>query len=162
MVVKVNIEFVCEQHVFWKIWSHYVYVTKALLIHFMCLYNLCYFLPTEHLSLECEVFIHYYSQIVNSVSANVLSLSQYFVSEEIILPTNLQEISSIHSPTKAAGLLLNNISSALMSGSNEGFYKFLEVAERYGSDASKLVMSAIREKLIELKPKVKGTYGKHS
>ena len=108
------------------------------------------------------MFIHYYSQIVNSVSANVLSLSQYFVSEEIILPTNLQEISSIHSPTKAAGLLLNNISSALMSGSNEGFYKFVEVVERYGSDASKLVMSAIREKLIELKPKVKGTYGKHS
>ena len=115
-----------------------------------------FILSTENLSLECEVFIHYYSQIVNSLSAN--ALSHYFVEQGIITSANQQEIFNVHSPPKAAGLLLSNISSALMLGYNKGFYKFLETTERYGSGDSKRVTTAIR-KLLELKHKEKDTYG---
>ena len=118
--------------------------------------NLFYLLLTEHLSIECKVFIHYYSQIVNTLSA--ITLSPYFVKHGIILPANQQEIYNVHSPTKAAGLLLSNISSALMSGFNKGFYKFLDITEQYGSGDSKHVTTAIKEKLLELKSEDKGTY----
>ena len=114
-----------------------------------------YLILTEDLSVECEVFIHYYSQIVNTLSAK--TLSPYFVAQGIILPANQEEISNVHSPTKAAGLLLCSISSALMSGYNEGFYKFLDITEQYGSDDSKRVTKAIRQKLLELKSEDKGT-----
>ena len=44
-----------------------------------------------------------------------------------------------------------------MSGFNEGFYKFLDITEQYGSDESKRVTTAIREKLLKLKSEDKGT-----
>ena len=113
-------------------------------------------LSTEHHSLECEVFIQYYSQIVNILSASAKELSTEFVQNDIILHERQQEIFSIPSPTKAAGLLLNTISSALISGCNKGFYKFLDITEQYDNSDIKHLISAIRKKLLVLEPKDKG------
>ena len=109
---------------------------------------------TDHLaeyevSAEYEVYICYYSQIVNSLP--VETLSPYFVSDKIISPAEQLEISSVPSPIKAAGLLLIKISCALDAGITESFYKFLNITEKYGSIDSKTVTSAIRKRLLEMK-----------
>ena len=117
------------------------------------------FLSTEHHSLECKVFIYYYSHIVNVLSASATELSTHFVQKGIILCESQQEIMDIskRSPTKATGILLSPISSALMSRLNEGFYAFLKIAEQYGKGSIKELISTIRKKLLELKLKEKGT-----
>jgi len=111
------------------------------------------YILTEY-STEFEVFIHYYSQIVNSLS--VETLSPYLISQNIIAPAEQIEILSVPSPIKAAGLLLCKISSALKAGITQDFYKFLDTAEQYGSIDGKVVITAIRMKLLELKSEDKG------
>ena len=105
----------------------------------------CLFSPTEHHSVEYEVFIHYYSQIVTSLSA--VALSPYFVKEKIISTADQSLIFSTPVQIIAASLLLSKISSALKAGINESFYKFLDITEQYGNIDSKNVITAMREKL---------------
>ena len=109
---------------------------------------LLYVLPTEH-SAEYEVFICYYSQIVNSLS--VETLSPYFVSHNIITAAEQMEILGVLSPIKAAGLLLSKMSCALDAEITEDFYKFLDITEQFGSIDSKTVITAMRKKLLEMK-----------
>ena len=104
--------------------------------------------------MELEVFICYYSQIVNSLS--VETLSPYFVSQNIITSAEQIEIFSVPSPIKAAGLLLSRISSSLIVGVTESFYGFLDITEQHGNIDSKTVATAIRKKLLEMK--FAGTY----
>ena len=104
---------------------------------------------TESLSPEQEVFIQYYSQIVNSMSAK--SLSPHFVAKNIISQGDQEEIFSIASSNKAAMMLLNRVSSALASGIIDNFYKLLDITELCGSIDSRNVSLAIRKKLSELK-----------
>ena len=105
------------------------------------------------------MFIYYYSQIVNILSASsVRELFPQFVQNGIILCENQEEIFNMSSPTKAIGLLLSPISSALMSRRNKGFYKFLDIAEQCGKCGIKELISTIRKKLFELRPEDKGTY----
>jgi len=94
---------------------------------------------------ECDVFIQYYSQIVNNMSAK--SLCPYFVAKNIILPEHQEEIMSTTSSKRSAMLLLRTISCALETGIVEGFYKFLEIIEQHGNVDSKNVVLAIRRKL---------------
>ena len=101
-------------------------------------------LPTEH-SAEYEVFICYYSQIVNTLSAE--TLSPYFVSQSIISSGEQMEIFNVHSPIKSAGLLLSKISSALNAGITESFYKFLDITEQFGSIDSQTVTTTMRKRL---------------
>ena len=112
-----------------------------------------YIIATEY-SAKYEVFIQYYSQIVNGLS--VETLSPYFVSQNIISPSEQMEILRVPSPIKAAGLLLCKISSALNARITEGFYKFLDITEQYGNIDSKVVITAIRKKLSEMKSEDKG------
>ena len=113
-------------------------------------------LPTEH-SAEYEVFICYYSKIVNSLSAE--TLSPYFVAQNIITSAEKMEIFSVPSPIKAAGLLLSKIACALDAEITEDFYKFLDITEQYGSIDSKTVTAAMRKELLEMKStKHKGMY----
>ena len=113
----------------------YAYLASSLLL----------LLPTEHHSSEYEVFIHYYSQIVNSLSA--VALSPYFVQEKIISTADQSLIFNTPVQTIAASLLLSKISCALRAGINESFYKFLDITEQHGSIDSKTVITAIRKKL---------------
>ena len=108
-------------------------------------------LPTEHYSAEYEVFICYYSQIVNCLS--VEALSPHFVSQNIISPAEQMEICGVLSPIKAAGLLLSKISCALSVGITEDFYKFLDITEKYGTTDSKTVTTAIRKRLLKCQDK---------
>ena len=101
--------------------------------------------PTDHHSAEYEVFIHYYSQIVNSLSA--VALSPYFVKEKIISTADQSLIFDTPVPVTAASLLLSKISSALKAGITESFYKFLDITDQYGSIDSKTIITAIRKKL---------------
>ena len=110
----------------------------------------CY--PTGPHSAEYEVFIQYFSQIVNSLS--VQTLSAHFVAQNIISHPDQLEILSIASPRKAASLLLSRISSAVEAGVNESFYRFLDIAEQYGGIDSKNVSLAIKQSLFY---KAKGT-----
>ena len=112
------------------------------------------FTTAEHLSVEYEVFIHYFSQIVTSMSA--VALSPYFVQQNIISPPEQLEIFNAALPNKAAGLLLSNISSALKAGLTKVFYKFLDITEQYGSIDCINVTNAIRKKLLRLKSKDEG------
>ena len=105
-------------------------------------------LPTEH-SAEYEVFICYYSQIVNNLSAE--TLSPYFVSHNIITSAEQMEIFNVHSPIKAAGFLLSKISCALSAEITDDFYRFLDITEQYGSIDSKTVITAMKKKLLEMK-----------
>ena len=88
---------------------------------------------------------------MNSLSAETLTLSPYFVSQNIITSAEQLEIFSVPSPIKAAGLLLSKISHALDAEITEGFYKFLDIAEKYGSIESKTVITAMKKKLLEMK-----------
>ena len=119
-------------------------------------HNVCIllFVTTEQLSAEYEVFIHYFSQIVTSISP--VALSPYFVQQNIISPPEQLEIFNATLPNKAAGLLLRNISSALKAGITTVFYKFLDITEHHGSIDSINVANAIRKKLFELKSKDEG------
>ena len=131
---------------------------KLMLLLCICNYLDVCVLSTEHHSLECEVFIQYYSQIVNILSASAKELSTEFVQNRIISHENQQEVFSIPSLTKAAGLLLSTISSALMSGCNEVFYTFLDITEQYDNGDIKDLISTIRKKLLELGLKDKGMF----
>ena len=111
-------------------------------------------MPTEYISAEYEVFVHYFSQIVSSISA--VALSPYFVQQKIISPSEQLEIFNATSPNKASGLLLSKISSAIKAGFTKFFYKFLDVTEQHGSIDSAMVTGAIRKKLLEMKSKDKG------
>ena len=111
-------------------------------------------MSTEHISAEYEVFIHYFSQIVSSISA--VALSPYFVQQNIISPSEQLEIFNVTSPNKASGLLLSKISSAMKAGFTKTFYKLLDITEQHGSIDSVMVTTAIRKKLLELKSKDKG------
>ncbi|XP_065904826.1 uncharacterized protein [Dysidea avara] len=104
---------------------------------------------TESLLPECEVFIQYYSQIVNNMSAK--SLAPHFVAHKIISPDDQEEISSVASSKKAAMLLLSRVSSALEAGIVKSFYKFLDITEHCGSNNSRTVSLAITEKLLKIK-----------
>jgi len=111
-------------------------------------------LSTGYHSVEYDVFIQYFSQIVNSLS--VQSLSAHFVAHNIISQEDQLEILSIVSPRKAASFLLSRISFAVKAGVNESFYKFLNISEQYGSIDSRNVSLALKEKLSGLKNKSSG------
>ena len=108
-------------------------------------------LPTEQHSPEFEAFVYYYSQIVNSLPAE--ALSPHFVAQNIISPAEQMEICGAHSPIKAAGLLLSNISRSLSAELTGDFYKFLDITEQHGSSDSKTVTIAIRKKLLKSQDK---------
>ena len=108
-----------------------------------------------HISVEYEVFIHHFSQIVSSISAR--ALSPYFVQQNIISPSDHLEIINATSPNIASGLLLSTISSALNADFTKIFYKFLDITEHYGSLDSANVIGTIRKKLLQLKSNDKGT-----
>lgn len=57
------------------------------------------------------------------------------------------EILDTQSHTKAAGLLLTKISSALDARNTEAFYKFLDIVDQHGSSDIKTVVTAVRKKL---------------
>ena len=118
------------------------------------LYKVFIVMSTEYISAEYEVFIHYFSLIVMSISAK--ALSPYFVQQNIISPLDQMEIWNATSPNKASGLLLNKISSALKAGFTTIFYKFLDITENHGSMDSVKVTGAIRKRLLELSSKYKG------
>ena len=84
-------------------------------------------------------------------SLPVETLSPHFVSCNIISPAEQLKILSIPSPIEAAGLLLSKISCALDVGITEGFYKFLNIVDQYGSNDSKTVNTAMRKRLLEMK-----------
>ena len=114
------------------------------------------FIPTEHISAEYEVFVHYFSQIISNISA--VALSPYFVQQNIISPSDQLEVFNATSLNKASGLLLRNISFALKAGYTKIFYIFLDITEEHGSNDIEKVSSVIRRKLSELKPKGSVTY----
>ena len=93
---------------------------------------------------------------MSSISA--VTLSPYFVQQNIISPPEQLEIFNINatSPNKASGLLLSKISFALKAGFTKIFYKFLDISEQHGSMDSVMVTGVIRKKLLELKSKDKG------
>ena len=99
----------------------------------------------ELLPAEQEVFVHYFSQLVTSMPAK--SMSEYFVQHEIISPQEQQQIFSVASAYKAAGLLLTNIFSAVKIGITAVFYMFLNIVERHGSFDCTSVIKAMRKRL---------------
>ena len=123
-------------------------------VHYHCYHCI---LPTEHLSAEHEIFVHYFSQIVSSISAE--TLSPFFVQHRIISTPEHAEIRAAL-PNKAAGLLLGKISTALKAGVTEVFYKFLDITEQHGNVDSLMVISTIRKELslLEYKLKDEGSY----
>ena len=114
-----------------------------------------YVVSTEYVSVEHEVFINYYSQIVCCMSAK--SLCRYFVAENIILQDENDEICAVPSDIKAAGLLLSKIYAALKAEVNIIFYKFLDIIEQHDKSESISIITAIRKELSDLKSTVKGT-----
>ena len=100
------------------------------------------------------MYIHYFSQIVTSISA--VALSPYFVQQNIISPSEQLEIFNATLRNKAASLLLSNISSALKAGITKVFYNFLDITEQHGNIDSINVTNAIRKKLSKLKSKDEG------
>ena len=76
-------------------------------------------------------------------------MSAHFVAQNLISQPDQLEILSITSPRKAASLLLSRISSAVEAGVNESFYKFLDIAEKYGGIDIRNISLAIKGKLLE-------------
>lgn len=115
------------------------------------IHAVCYIFVSIDLSVEYEVFIEFFSQIVDVIPA--VALSGHFVQENIISPQDQLEIFKVTLPINAAGLLLNKISIPLKGGNNKIFYKFLDITEQHGNIDSKTLIDDIRKTLLELKSK---------
>ena len=92
-------------------------------------------------SLEYDVFIKYYSKLVDTLCNT--ELYQYFVSEYIITLSDLEEITSASTPSDKIRILLIKISSPLKAGLKTSFYKMLEIMRCYGNEATKALSMMI-------------------
>ena len=95
------------------------------------------------------VLIKNYSKLVDSLSAK--KLTHNFVSHKIISPKDEEEILRPTTSTiRANTLILNKIGNPLKAGfknCSDGFYKFLDIVQDYGSFDNKSLILSIRNQL---------------
>jgi len=76
------------------------------------------------------------------------NLTPQLVKEEIILPSDEEELSSISTSTKKAQFVLQKISASLQSGFSQSYYKLLNIIKSHGNcDLKQLVAVMESEKL---------------
>ena len=80
---------------------------------------------------ECRVLTNHYCQLTNMLFQT--NLIPHLVKEEIILPSDEEELSSISTSTKKAQFVLQKISAALQSGFSQSYYKLLNIMKSYGN-----------------------------
>ena len=80
---------------------------------------------------ECRVLTNHYYQLTNMLFQT--NLIPHLVKEEIILPLDEEELSSISTSTKKAQFVLQKISAALQSGFSQSYYKLLNIMKSHGN-----------------------------
>ena len=100
---------------------------------------------TDNDSTEYQLFTEYYSKLVDTLPANVLS--HHFVSGKIISLTDHERIMKSNVSQDAAILLLNKVSLQLQSGNTTALKRMLLIMDHHGIDASRAISLEMQSKL---------------
>ena len=98
---------------------------------------------------EYHVFVKKYAILVDTLK--VSNLYTYFVSEEIITPSDLDDISCERNNREKIKTVLKMISSSLKNGSTELLYRMLRVMMAHGNLDARNLASTIKESIDDLK-----------
>ena len=98
---------------------------------------------------EYHVFVKKYAILVDTLK--VSNLYTYFVSEEIITPSDLDDISCERNNREKIKTVLKMISSSLKNGSTELLYRMLRVMMAHGNLDARNLASTIKKSIDDLK-----------
>ena len=85
---------------------------------------------------DIEIFTKHYA-ILCSTLTDVDNLLPYFVQENIISTSDLEEINILAATRKKVEKLLSHISGPLTAGNTKGFYSMLTIMKEHGSQSTK-------------------------
>ena len=105
---------------------------------------------TSHQVKEDEMFIKHYSNLCNTI-VDIDGLLPYFVQENVVSTSDLDEINAATPPTKKSRVqkLMAYISGPLKGGDSQGFYVMLSIMEEYGNKATQQLAKEIRKSIDE-------------
>ena len=90
--------------------------------------------------------------MINSIT--ITDLSPYLVSENIITPTDDEEVTSPSTPTERARTLLLKISAQLKAGYSKSLHGLLDAMEIFGNEGCQELASKIKKDLELLVKKI--------
>lgn len=97
---------------------------------------------------ENEVFIRFYSKLIDVLSIN--SISHYLVSAKIISTEDIEEIDSLKTSKSKNMYVLRIVDKSLKAGITLSFCKLLDIMENYGGDDVTELARTIKKELIEV------------
>jgi len=106
----------------------------------------------DYQSAEYTILLEYYSKLVDVLQVH--SLTPYLIEGRVFTPQDGEDISIISSRKRAAEFLLAKITAPLKAGFENcsvSFYKFLDIAKQYGTDATVQLCDDMEERLIKIK-----------
>ena len=96
---------------------------------------------------EEDIFISHYSSLCNTLS-DVNNLLPYFVQENIISTSDVEEINAIAATSKKVEKLLEKISGPLRAGDAKGFHIMLTIMREHGTQSTKDLAARISHEVI--------------
>ena len=106
--------------------------------------NLCN-VYVEDVIPEKEVFQQHYNGLTRMLFNT--NLTPYLIEEGVIALTDQEELNAIPTSTGKAAFLLPKVTSALMTGKTESFYKILEIMKCYGNHDAQQLSDTIASKI---------------
>ena len=97
-------------------------------------------------SIEKEIFTKYYSKLCTI--KDIRSLLPHFVTEEIIVEEDREDISAMRTSSEKVQKLLTHITGPLDAGNTQPFYVMLRIMEVCGTQATKRLADQIRGHLL--------------
>ena len=102
--------------------------------------HLCVFLGAEY-----RVFQKFYRDLISIIP--ITDLSPYLASENIITPTDDEEVTSPSTPTERARTLLLKISAHLKAGYSDSLRGLLDAMEKFGNQNCLELASKVKKDL---------------
>ena len=85
---------------------------------------------------EKDIFTRHYSSLCNTLT-DIKTLLPYFVQENIISTSDIEEISALNTNSERVVRLLTHISGPLEAGDAKGFHTMLNIMKEHGSQSTK-------------------------
>ena len=95
---------------------------------------------------ERNIFIRHYASLC-SILTNVNSLLPYFIQENIISFSDVEEINAITIVPRKVEKLLLHIAGRLTAGDAQGFYTMLTILKQHGNQSTKDLAGRISHEL---------------
>jgi len=106
---------------------------------------------------EKDTFTKYYSKLCTI--KDIRSLLPHFVTEEIIVEEDREDISAMRTSSEKVQRLLTHITGPLDAGNTQPFYVMLRIMEVYGTQATKRLSGQIKRHLLSAgKPYIYSRY----